>query len=282
VLGLLVVALGLAVLLSAALLGDSEVESKTRRAADPGIGTAASKVVKRLTKAVQAGQGTRVAPRVTGSGPFERAQVLLGRGACREATAEAAQGLAREPRNARGRYLLGAALFCQRMYSEALGAYAGAIALEASLKKDPRLLDELERLARAERYHEMAFDFLEQRIGDAALPVFIRLASSGPRPAIRRRALAGVARFGATSKVDWLASLSLDLRQLKKCQDRALVVEQLRQLKDVRAIPVLRAARDERTGWFGHRMKNYCARKQIAAALRELRALPGAEAYPAN
>ena len=50
-------------------------------------------------------------------------------------------------------------------------------------------------------------------------------------------------------------------------------------MKDVRAIPVLRAARDERAGFFGTRMKHYCIRKELVAALKELTALPGAAAY---
>ena len=74
--------------------------------------------------------------------------------------------------------------------------------------------------------------------------------------------------------------LGLDLRDGGSCADRAATVDRLRKLRDPRAIPILRTARDERAGWFGRQYKHWCIRAQIVEALKELQSLPAPATQP--
>jgi len=261
--------------------------AQKEKATQPGV-----KVGKRPGTGTGTGTGTSTgtgigtaAPIPAGAGraAFERAQALLLRGSCVAGELEARSGLAQEPASPRGRLILGAALYCQGKHKDGLDAYGGAIAVEPSYKRHPRILEDVERLLRGERSRKLAFDFMERTLGDAALPILLPIASGtsklGQSYGLRHRAVEDVRRFGDSTKINWVSSLALDLKQLRDCRDRAAVVEQLRQLKDVRAIPVLRSALKERTGWFGRHMKNRCIKAELTRALADLEKLPGAATY---
>jgi eukaryotic-like serine/threonine-protein kinase len=222
-------------------------------------------------------------PAGAGRAAFERGQAQLLRGSCVAGELEARAGLSQEPASPRGRLILGAALYCQGKHRDGLDAYGGAIAVEPSYKRHPRILEDVERSLRSDRTRKLAFDFMERTLGEAALPILLPIASGtnklGQHYSLRHRAVDDVRRLGAASKVNWLSSYALDLKQLRDCRDRAAVVEQLGQLKDVRAIPVLRAALKERTGWFGRHLKNRCIKTELGRTLAALEKLPGAEAY---
>ena len=223
-------------------------------------------------------------PDGAGRAAFERAQQLLGRSSCVAAELEARSGLSQEPASPRGRLLLGTALYCQGKHKDGLDAYGGAIAVEPSYKRHPRVLEDVERLLRSDRTRKLAFDFMERTLGEAALPILLPIAGGtsklGQHYGTRHRAVEDVRRLGAASKINWLSCLAFDLKQLRECRDRAGVVEQMAQLKDVRAIPILRRALKERgAGWFGRHLKNRCIKSQLTSALAELDKLPGAEVY---
>jgi hypothetical protein len=202
---------------------------------------------------------------------------LLTAGDCREAALELKSLLRGEPRLAHAHYLLGVASFCRKLHSEGLAEYQESIRLDGGYREDARILEDVERLLRVPKLGRAALDFLRTHIGKPALPALLRAASTSSRRALRHGAIDLVAELGATSQIDWLSSLSLDLHDGPSCTDRGEAVAKLRALKDPRAIPALRRARGERTGWFGRQYKNWCIRDDIGAALRDLQSLPGAE-----
>jgi serine/threonine-protein kinase len=204
---------------------------------------------------------------------LEHAQTLLAQGNCRDASLELKNLVQRIPTLARAHYLLGAALVCRRQPDEALDAYRQAIKLDARYRGDARILEDAERMLKLPKLRTEALRFLGEEVGAAALPTLLRVAGRGTPRALRRSAIAFATKLGAEKQIDWVASLALDLREGSTCAERGEAVEAMRKLRDPRAIPILRAARDERAGWFGRQYRNWCIRTQIVEALRELQAL---------
>jgi len=202
------------------------------------------------------------------------ARQLLGQGACRDAAVELRSILARSPQRAEAHYLMGATQFCRKLYAEGLDAYATAIRLNPTYQRDGRILEDVEPLLKSSKLQRAAVEFLANQIGAPAVPLLIR-AVTGPQYAARRAAVEALTRLGAASRIDWLTVHIQDLRQAPTCPERGAAVEGLRSLKDPRAVPALRQARDERAG-FWRRYRNWCIRKEITRALRELQSLPGA------
>jgi tRNA A-37 threonylcarbamoyl transferase component Bud32 len=205
---------------------------------------------------------------------LERAGGLIAQGNCRDASLELKNLVQQHPTLARGHYLLGVALVCRRLHGEALAAYRRAIAVDPRYRSDARVLEDGERMLKLPRLRGEALAFLGNDVGAPAIPALLRIAGQGTPRALRHDAIALCTKLGASEQIDWVQSLGLDLREGGSCSERAETVAKLRKLRDPRAIPILRAARDERTGWFGRQLKHYCIRSQIIEALKELQELP--------
>jgi hypothetical protein len=205
--------------------------------------------------------------------PLSRARLFLAQGACREASLELMNLSRQDPGKAQVHYLLGASLMCRKYYSEGMEAYARAIALDGNYRHDARILEDLEQLFKVSKIRDAALAFLRDKMGQAALPLLIKAASTHSQLKVRQDAAAAVQQLGAAAQIDWVSKLSLDLHQLSSCKDRAGVVAKLRAMKDRRAIPILRQARDERAGFWGRSYRNWCIRAQIVDALKELQSL---------
>jgi tetratricopeptide (TPR) repeat protein len=199
-----------------------------------------------------------------------RARKLLASNACREATSELSQVLRRNPKLAGGYYLLGNALICRKMYREGLNAYAEAIRLDPNYRQDDKILKDAERLLKVTKLKTTVVDFLDSKMGPSALPLLVKVGSYYSKETLRHRARDLVVKQGASNQIDWFASLVLDFKQEKSCKKRGVIVNRLKKLKDPRAIPFLRQARDERTGFWGNKYKNWCIRSQLVEALKEL------------
>ena len=111
-------------------------------------------------------------------------------------------------------------------------------------------------------------------MGTASVDVLLPLATHR-NMTVRRRAVDAITRLGAADRIDWFRSLELDLSQRGSCNARRETVARLRALKDARAIPVLRRARDEKKGVLsqlvGDKYKHGCIRKEIIEAIEYLR-----------
>jgi eukaryotic-like serine/threonine-protein kinase len=205
-----------------------------------------------------------------------KVRLFMAKGHCREASLDLKNLVQEQPKLARGHYLLGAALTCRKLHKEAWSAYTRAVQLDPRFKQDARIIEDAQRLLKhqkAEVHARLAaLNFLGTKVGKAALPILIEAASSNDSRPVREHAAALVKWHGAGEKIDRLGALTLDLRQLPTCEERAKVVQKLRDLGDPRAIPALRRARDasKRVSFFRRRWKNRCCRKKIISAIKHL------------
>jgi len=199
-------------------------------------------------------------------------RVLLEKGACREASVELLNLLREHTRLAEAHYLLGATEICQRHPESALASYSKAIALDPRYRGDVRIRQHLEKLLASRKLALQAVEFINGSLGAEGLPLLVQTASAGKDLDARHRAVALVAKAGAAARIDWIASLSLDLEQLPTCEERCKVVERLEALGKPEAVPVLRRARDASVRYhiFRKRWRNGCCRKRIIAAIKKL------------
>jgi len=169
---------------------------------------------------------------------LDTVQLLLARGACREAALDLRGALTEWPRLARLHYLLGAARICQGEVAPALTAYRRAMQLDQRYRRDARILEDAGALLGARAVRQQALEFLAGELGQAALEPLLGAATSNDA-AWRHRVLQALVQLGAGPRVDWLTVWRLDLQQRTRCELRQRAVAGLRQLDDPRAVQVL-------------------------------------------
>jgi serine/threonine protein kinase len=202
---------------------------------------------------------------------------LLEKGACGEAAAELTKLLKKSPDLAEAHYLLGAARMCRHEHHEGLQAYTRAIRLDTRYRRDVRVLEHCRDLLQVPDLRMTAVEFLGTVVGAPALPTLVDAASSHQVLPVRRRAAELVEKLGGEGRIDWVASLSLDLAQLPDAEDRCQAARRLIELGDVRALPALRRARDATVrsrGWrFWRRAwRNKACRQEIVEGIKQLAA----------
>jgi eukaryotic-like serine/threonine-protein kinase len=173
----------------------------------------------------------------------KEALALVDAGKAAEARSKLEAGL-RAPggeRDASAHLALGATLEALDQPLEALSAYELGVAIEPGAAKDER-----------------------------AQKAVLALASQGKSFKVRQRAAAVAERFGIEDRIDRFEAASADLVQAPSCPERREAVLVLRQLKDARAVPLLKKARNRRTGWFGTGRPNSCLEKDAADAIADL------------
>ena len=207
---------------------------------------------------------------------LKAAHALLIRRACREASLQLKNLIRDAPKLAGAHYLLGASMFCRKRPADGLVAYAKAIELHSDYRADARILEDVGgllkvRRRRRDRFRALqAVSFLEKLVGKPALPALVEATLSADR-AVRHAAVDAAIRVGGEKKIDWVATLDLDVKQLscRKLKERK-VVQQLRTIDDPRVVEILRRARDARAGFFRHKYRYGCLRREIIAALEAL------------
>ena len=201
-----------------------------------------------------------------------KVRLLLEKNACNEAAVDLLNLVREQPALAEAHYLLGAAEYCRRRYRFALEAYRKAIELEPRYRSDVRVLAHAEQLTYTRKVRDEALRFIAIHLGRAGLPLLVKQASHNRNPGVRHMAITYAAKLGGASRIDWVSSLSLDLKQLPTCQQRCKVVGQLAKLGDPRAVPALRQARDQtvRVRIFSRAWRNGCCRDRIVAVIKKL------------
>jgi tetratricopeptide (TPR) repeat protein len=162
---------------------------------------------------------------------------------------------------------LGHAYAAARRYDDALVAYERVRSLDRKLANDKTMRANLMVMIDDERNETAtgAARFLIQLLDDAtARDQVIELASHS-KTLSHRVAMRELAEsLGLSSRVDRVASYSLDLEQGASCPDRQKAVATLRALNDAGAIPALKNAQA--------RKANACLRDEAADAVRYLEA----------
>jgi hypothetical protein len=173
-------------------------------------------------------------------------------------------------------YTLGNLDFADGDKAGGLAEYKKAIDADPGYRGNPALLAQVSPLVSDKDVGSAALDVLCDQIGAPALPVLVQLAQSPDAdPSVRARARDTVIKLGAQSKLDLVASYGLDLQQDTSCDDRRQAVEELRDLGDKRAVPLLRQARDRTEGLLGLSHPNDCIYDDIVDALKVLVASDG-------
>ncbi len=161
----------------------------------------------------------------------------------------------------------------------ALRSYAIALSLDDKLASDAKLRANVSLAADGKEPEAMLagldfqIRFLEE---EPARSRIAQIASSDKRLSVRKSARELADKHGASDRVDFVSSYSLDLEQEGECEVRRDVIAKLLSLRDKRAIKPIQRARDRRRGGFlgiGARRINSCLIKEADAALAMLKSI---------
>lgn len=194
----------------------------------------------------------------------QRAKNLIASGKQREAAALLERQLEGATNSEHGRsYLaLGHARFALGERLEALGAYERALNAIPALGSDTTLRTNL--ISMLDGKDSLGVVLALQLLSELSPPAndeIVGYASHGKLLDGRRRAAMLAERDGIADRIDRVASLSLDLRQIASCEERRQTIAQLAELADPRVLDALKRAR---------RVK--CLERQAADALAKLHA----------
>jgi serine/threonine protein kinase len=212
----------------------------------------------------------------------ERAAELLAQGHPREASQYLRQRRQAIQDAPFAQLMLGHAEASAHRQPEALRAYQRAVSLQAALSKDKLLRANLELALDDQRPATLqaAFELLASLIEEAddrwARATLTEMASSGPSPQVRQRAMSEAEALGLGDDIDRLQSFTLDLEQGESCVERRAAVARLRALGDKRAIDALQNAKQRmRKHGLGRKTRNTnaCLVKQAEEAIRYLQSL---------
>jgi hypothetical protein len=158
---------------------------------------------------------------------------------------------------------------------EALAAYDRAVSLGEELGRDGILRQNVARMVDdKDKTVAMAALDVAAKMGSPGHGIVVDVASRHKSRELRQRARGMAETLGVVGKVDQLESYALDLKDGKKCEDRREAIPKLRGLKDKRAIPILKKAKNRGGGWFGLSDVNSCLEAEAEEAIQTLEALP--------
>ncbi len=196
-------------------------------------------------------------------------QIAAGRAGAGIAALEAVR--AENPANAHVRYLLGTVYHARGRFAEALGRYGEALGGDGRYADDPKLLsDVLAALAHRET-SDAAIGLIQRHLGDRAVPVLAQLATEDRRSWLWKKAAATLRQSGAFDRLEAVTRHLVALREAERCSDRKPIVQELRRLRDARALPALRKLRSSGgCGFLGLGNCNDCMQTELGDAIHEL------------
>ena len=149
---------------------------------------------------------------------------------------------------------------------DAIAAYEQAIAADAVLAKDPQIRANAIAIVGGKDpvAAVVALELLAIGVEPPEHDAILRQASTGAIREVRQRAVAIATRDGFADGIDRFASLTLDLRQARNCDDRRVTIGKLHELSDRRAIAAIKRVK----GQFP------CVEREAADALTHLEAQP--------
>jgi serine/threonine-protein kinase len=194
------------------------------------------------------------------------ARALLAGGRPQEAASYLEERLQDIADDAPAQLALGHAYSAERRYNDALQAYERVRSLDRTLADDRVMRTNLMLMLDDERNATAAARFLIQFLDDEGAREKVVEIASRYKTLAHRDAMRDLAEtLGLSSRVDRLASYSLDLEQGGSCADRQHAVARLRALADPAAIAALKSAQGKKP--------NACLRDDAADAVRYLETL---------
>ncbi len=195
-----------------------------------------------------------------------RAEVeqLLAAGRIAEADAKAQQRLAEDPNDAEGLLASGHVAFARGNRQNGIKAYERALAADASLRNDPRLVKNL--VDGLTQVGKPAQDLLTAYPGGASVDALVE-RSRQPGYWGRRRANDVLTQIGEGDRIDEEATALADLKEAPDCSQRLAAVKKIREHATRAALPQLKELAND---GFINSFKNGCLQKEAAETIKAL------------
>jgi tetratricopeptide (TPR) repeat protein len=208
---------------------------------------------------------------------FKKVEAWLEDGNLPSARRSLEQALSERPKDGRVRYLLGRVAYADDKHQEALSHYREAITLDGGFRGDLVLLGHLDALigdpkeGKEGKDVDGALDLLIDKVGAPASDLLVKVANEGSDLHRRQRAAAALDDIGEGKRVDQVSLAILELKKATSCEEKKVMVEKLRSLGDVRALPAIRGLRGRSLGplRFGA-SDTACMKKELPEAIKEL------------
>ncbi len=172
--------------------------------------------------------------------------------------------LVRNPSDAAAVLLQGHVAAGQQRYGDALRFYSQALTLDAGLRNERRLADNL--VASLARAPAPATELIRKYPGDHVIAALKRRATE-PGYAARHKAIALLHEAGRGKELNVMASATLDLVEGESCNQRLEAVRQLAKSNDQRALPPLKKLLEDK---IKGRILNYCLWNEAEQAVQKL------------
>ena len=213
-----------------------------------------------------------------------RAELLLARGELESARGALQQLLMQYPDSARVHYLMGNLNYADGQRDRAISDYDRALKLDDAYKQDRLLRDNVRTLLDRRIEAGRALSLLIDNIGADALPELVRCAKSCKEDRVRKRAVEAALRLGGPDALgpaevkpaepetaDPLKDAVARLVSGRTCKDRKRAALELIATNEPRYLDALDKARTRRGGFFNAEQINACMRKELDAAIANLR-----------
>ena len=152
------------------------------------------------------------------------------------------------------RYMLGRVAYADDKHQEALAHYREAIALDGGFRGDPVLLAHVDALlgdpkeGKEGRTSTAPWTCSIDKVGAPAADLLEKVANEGTDLQRRQRAATALDDIGEGKRVDRVSLAILELKKATSCEEKKVMVEKLRDLGDVRALPAIRGLRGRSLG----------------------------------
>jgi len=202
---------------------------------------------------------------------YKKVEVWLEDGNIASARRALEQALTERPKDGRVRYMLGRVAYADDRHQEALGHYREAVTLDPGFRGDPVLLSHVDTLLGEPRQADGALDLLIEKVGAPAADLLEKVANDGSDLTRRQRAAAALDEIGEGKRVDQVSLSILELKKAGSCEEKKVLVEKLKDLGDLRALPPLRALSPRRIGplRFGG-ADTRCMKKELSETIAAL------------
>jgi tetratricopeptide (TPR) repeat protein len=184
--------------------------------------------------------------------------------------------LARHPREARVRYLLGRVAFAEDRLAQAFDDYRQAIAIDPGFRGDPVLVEHLGLAlldAKADgKTADSAMDLAIERVGRPAVNLLERVANGSGDVRRRQRAAQALDELGEGKRVDRIGLQMAQFKRAGTCEERKPLAVALGNSGDVRALTVLRGVRPRSGlgGMFSQPPDSSCMKAELEDAIHKL------------
>ncbi len=206
---------------------------------------------------------------------LDRARAQIREGNPAEAVITAKKVLKEQPSLASGLLVLGHGQFLSGEREEAMESYELALAKLPDLGKDVRLGEHLRASLEWKTCRQKGALLLARCGGPEGVEFLAEKSNSALTPGAQRRAArAALVEAGHERKVDWLASLTADFHEQKRCKERREIIDKMAEVGDPRFLPLLEERRPVTVRKGGRKVtSNACIGVSVMETIEKLTAI---------